>query len=82
MLRVMFALRGPLYSHRLFFSLFDCSCASWMDMAAIDLHSRHPSVVEQDLLLVDPTRSQHREAWDRDIGSQPGSSISSKNRGA
>ena len=44
-----------------FFSLSNCSCASWMDVtvAAIDLHSRHPSVVERDFLLVDPTRSQH-----------------------
>lgn len=38
------------------------NCASWMEVMAIDLHSRHPSILEQDFLLMDP--SQHREAWD------------------
>ncbi|KAH9079230.1 nucleolus protein [Lactarius deliciosus] len=37
-------------------------CASWIDVMAIDLHSRHPSILEQDFLLMDP--GQHREAWD------------------
>ena len=37
-------------------------CASWIDVTAIDLHSRHPSILEQDFLLMDA--SQHREAWD------------------
>jgi len=37
-------------------------CASWIDVMAIDLHSRHPSILEQDFLLMDA--SQHREAWD------------------
>lgn len=37
-------------------------CASWIDVTAIDLHSRHPSILEQDFLLMD--ESQHREAWD------------------
>ncbi|KAI0306746.1 hypothetical protein B0F90DRAFT_1692779 [Multifurca ochricompacta] len=38
------------------------ACASWIDVTAIDLHSRHPSILEQDFLLMD--QSQHREAWD------------------
>jgi len=38
------------------------NCASWMDVMAIDLHSRHPSILEQDFLLMD--QNQHREAWD------------------
>ncbi|KAH9030691.1 putative methyltransferase-domain-containing protein [Lactarius pseudohatsudake] len=37
-------------------------CASWIDVMAIDLHSRHPSILEQDFLLMDS--GQHREAWD------------------
>lgn len=37
-------------------------CASWIDVTAIDLHSRHSSILEQDFLLMDA--SQHREAWD------------------
>lgn len=37
-------------------------CTSWIDVTAIDLHSRHPSILEQDFLLMD-TR-QHYEAWD------------------
>jgi 25S rRNA (adenine2142-N1)-methyltransferase len=37
-------------------------CTSWIDVTAIDLHSRHPSILEQDFLLMDA--SQHREAWD------------------
>jgi 25S rRNA (adenine2142-N1)-methyltransferase len=36
-----------------------------MDVTAIDLHSRHPSILEQDFLLMDPaSQSEHREAWD------------------
>jgi 25S rRNA (adenine2142-N1)-methyltransferase len=37
-------------------------CVSWLDVTAIDLHSRHPSILEQDFLLMD--LSEHREAWD------------------
>ena len=37
-------------------------CASWIDVTAIDLHSRHPSILEQDFLLMD--LNEHREAWD------------------
>jgi 25S rRNA (adenine2142-N1)-methyltransferase len=39
-----------------------CSCASWIDVTPIDLHSRHPSILEQDFLRMDQER--HREAWD------------------
>jgi len=38
-----------------------------MDVTAIDLHSRHPSILEQDFLLMDPgpaSQPEHREAWD------------------
>ncbi|KAI0371751.1 hypothetical protein BV20DRAFT_965020 [Pilatotrama ljubarskyi] len=38
------------------------SCATWIDVAPIDLHSRHPSIQEQDFLLMDP--AAHRENWD------------------
>jgi 25S rRNA (adenine2142-N1)-methyltransferase len=38
------------------------SCASWIDVTPIDLHSRHPSILEQDFLCMDQER--HREAWD------------------
>jgi 25S rRNA (adenine2142-N1)-methyltransferase len=38
------------------------SCASWIDATPIDLHSRHPSILEQDFLCMDQER--HREAWD------------------
>lgn len=37
-------------------------CASWIDATPIDLHSRHPSILEQDFLCMDLER--HREAWD------------------
>jgi hypothetical protein len=37
-------------------------CTSWLDVTAIDLHSRHPTILEQDFLLMD--LDQHREAWD------------------
>jgi len=33
-----------------------------MDVTAIDLCSRHPSILEQDFLLMD--LSEHRETWD------------------
>ncbi|KAI8998874.1 putative methyltransferase-domain-containing protein [Trametes punicea] len=38
------------------------SCSTWIDATPIDLHSRHPSIVEQDFLLMDP--AEHGEAWD------------------
>ena len=38
------------------------SCASWIDVTPIDLHSRHPSILEQDFLRMD--QGHHREAWD------------------
>lgn len=38
------------------------SCASWIDVMPIDLHSRHPSILEQDFLCMDLER--HCEAWD------------------
>ena len=73
-------LRPPLESHRCNFYFFHSlrllevgavrpdnyrGCASWMDVTAIDLHSRHPSILEQDFLLMDPaSQPEHREAWD------------------
>ncbi|KAI0665065.1 putative methyltransferase-domain-containing protein [Cubamyces menziesii] len=38
------------------------SCSTWIDVTPIDLHSRHPSIKEQDFLLMDPV--EHREKWD------------------
>lgn len=38
------------------------SCVAWVDVTAIDLHSRHPSIQEQNFLLMDP--AEHRESWD------------------
>jgi len=38
------------------------TCASWVDVTAIDLHSRHPSILEQDLLRMG--QGHHYEAWD------------------
>ncbi|EMD38644.1 hypothetical protein CERSUDRAFT_73096 [Gelatoporia subvermispora B] len=38
------------------------SCSAWIDVTPIDLHSRHPSIMEQDLLLMD--EDQHRGKWD------------------
>jgi hypothetical protein len=36
-----------------------------MDVTAIDLHSRRPSILELDFLLMDPaSQPEHREAWD------------------
>lgn len=38
------------------------TCSSWIDATPIDLHSRHPSILEQDFLRMD--LDLHREAWD------------------
>ncbi|KIP04776.1 hypothetical protein PHLGIDRAFT_129275 [Phlebiopsis gigantea 11061_1 CR5-6] len=38
------------------------SCSSWMDVTCIDLHSRHPSIKEQDFLLLD--EDENRGKWD------------------
>ncbi|KAL7283183.1 nucleolus protein [Trametes coccinea BRFM310] len=38
------------------------SCASWIEVTPIDLHSRHPAIQEQDFLLMNP--EEHRESWD------------------
>ena len=38
------------------------SCSSWMDVTCIDLNSRHPSIKEQDFLLLD--EDENREKWD------------------
>ena len=38
------------------------SCASWMDVTPIDLRSQHPSIKEQNFLLMD-TR-EFSEQWD------------------
>ncbi|KAJ7702387.1 nucleolus protein [Mycena rosella] len=37
-------------------------CRSWIKTTPLDLHSRHPSILEQDFLLMDET--EHREKWD------------------
>ncbi|EGN96162.1 hypothetical protein SERLA73DRAFT_185759, partial [Serpula lacrymans var. lacrymans S7.3] len=37
------------------------SCASWIAVTPIDLRSRHPSILEQDFLLMD--EADHREKW-------------------
>ncbi len=37
------------------------SCQAWTDVTPIDLHSQHPSILEQDFLLMDP--EEHREKW-------------------
>ncbi|KAI0781194.1 putative methyltransferase-domain-containing protein [Trametes elegans] len=36
--------------------------SSWIDVTPIDLHSRHPTIQEQDFLLMDP--KEHCERWD------------------
>jgi 25S rRNA (adenine2142-N1)-methyltransferase len=36
--------------------------SSWIDATPIDLRSRHPSIVEQDFLLLDET--ENHEKWD------------------
>ncbi|KAK0240479.1 nucleolus protein [Armillaria nabsnona] len=38
------------------------SCSSWIDATPMDLHSRHPSIIEQDFLLMD--EEENREKWD------------------
>lgn len=38
------------------------SCSSWIDATPIDLRSRHPSILEQDFLLLD--EAKNREKWD------------------
>jgi len=38
------------------------SCSSWIQATPMDLHSRHPSILEQDFLLLN--EDEHREKWD------------------
>ncbi|KAJ6606570.1 nucleolus protein [Mycena vulgaris] len=38
------------------------SCRSWIKTTPLDLHSRHPSILEQDFLLMD--EAEHHEKWD------------------
>ncbi|CDO69025.1 hypothetical protein BN946_scf184834.g32 [Trametes cinnabarina] len=38
------------------------SCSSWIEVMPIDLHSRHPAILEQDFLLMDPV--EHGQSWD------------------
>ncbi|KAJ7756827.1 nucleolus protein [Mycena maculata] len=38
------------------------SCHSWIKTTPLDLHSRHPSILEQDFLLMDET--EHCGKWD------------------
>jgi 25S rRNA (adenine2142-N1)-methyltransferase len=38
------------------------ACSSWIDATPIDLRSRHPSILEQDFLLLDET--ENHEKWD------------------
>ncbi|KIM49307.1 hypothetical protein M413DRAFT_438493 [Hebeloma cylindrosporum] len=38
------------------------TCSSWIEWTPIDLHSRHPHIVEQDFLLMDA--DQHANKWD------------------
>lgn len=38
------------------------SCSSWLECTSIDLHSRHPSIQEQDFLLLD--EDENHEQWD------------------
>jgi 25S rRNA (adenine2142-N1)-methyltransferase len=38
------------------------ACSSWVDATPIDLRSRHPSILEQDFLLLDET--ENCEKWD------------------
>jgi 25S rRNA (adenine2142-N1)-methyltransferase len=37
------------------------TCSSWIEWTPIDLHSRHPHIVEQDFLLMDA--DQHASKW-------------------
>lgn len=38
------------------------SCSSWMDVTPIDLHSRHPDILEQNFLQLD--EEENKEKWD------------------
>ncbi|KII88917.1 hypothetical protein PLICRDRAFT_159865 [Plicaturopsis crispa FD-325 SS-3] len=38
------------------------ACSAWIEATPIDLRSRHPSIAEQDFLLMDPL--EHHETWD------------------
>ncbi|KAF7789548.1 hypothetical protein EIP86_000494 [Pleurotus ostreatoroseus] len=38
------------------------SCEAWMDVTPIDLHSRHPAIMEQDFLKLN--EDTNREQWD------------------
>jgi hypothetical protein len=38
------------------------TCSSWIEWTPIDLHSRHPHILEQDFLLMD--LEQHANKWD------------------
>ncbi|KAF9264947.1 nucleolus protein [Marasmius fiardii PR-910] len=38
------------------------SCSSWIETTPIDLNSRHPSIIEQDFLLMD--EEENAEKWD------------------
>ncbi|THH15603.1 hypothetical protein EW146_g4905 [Bondarzewia mesenterica] len=38
------------------------SCSAWLDVTPIDLRSRHPSILEQDFLLIDPEENNGK--WD------------------
>lgn len=37
------------------------SCATWIDATPMDLHSQHPSIMEQDFLLMD--EAENHERW-------------------
>lgn len=36
------------------------SVSSWIETTPIDLRSRHPSIMEQDFLLLDRNQNQHK----------------------
>ncbi len=38
------------------------SCATWIDCTPMDLHSRHPQIMERDFLLLDI--DEHENKWD------------------
>ncbi|KAJ6547136.1 nucleolus protein [Mycena capillaripes] len=38
------------------------SCRTWIKTTPLDLHSRHPNILEQDFLLMD--EAENREKWD------------------
>lgn len=37
-------------------------CSAWIEACPMDLNSRHPSILEQDFLLLD--EEQNRKKWD------------------